>query len=202
VTPKSGRILVDGVDTQAVRLDVLRQRAFITVSQDPLIFRDETIRFNLDPDCLASDDIVVEALSKAGLLSHFFADGAASSTVLQQKISQARALSAGQCQLFALCRALVKAKVSQCQSGARPIVILDEVKSSLDAATESEIYRIVDSKFSANGHTVVLVTHRLSGLEKYTVPGRDCILVLTDGKVKQLITDLSYGSFRRLGYTR
>ncbi|KAK7996449.1 hypothetical protein PG989_004489 [Apiospora arundinis] len=69
---RSGTIEVDGIDIKHVRLDVLRQRCFIAVSQDPLLLPEETLRFNLDPDNVASDEALIITLSKSGLWSHFF----------------------------------------------------------------------------------------------------------------------------------
>ncbi len=68
---QSGTIEIDGIYIKNVRLDLLRQRCFIAVSQDPLVLSTETLRFNLDPGSFASDEILIDALSKAGLWSHF-----------------------------------------------------------------------------------------------------------------------------------
>lgn len=60
-----------GIEIKQVRLELLRQRCFIAVSQEPLILPKKTLRFNLEPDASISDEILVAALTKAGLLSHF-----------------------------------------------------------------------------------------------------------------------------------
>lgn len=99
-------------------------------------------------------------------------------------------LSVGQGQLLALCRALVKAQTAQCL-GRKPVILLDEVTSSLDPATESIIHGIIDDEFTQNGHTVICVAHRIEVLAKHTEPGRDVVVLLGDGRLLEVITDLS-----------
>ncbi|KJX93618.1 ABC transporter like protein [Zymoseptoria brevis] len=196
---QSGKILIDGVDINTVSLDHLRQRTFITVSQDPLIFDDETLRFNLDPSELVPDSTIIEALSKTGLLSHFQLTKPSPTSFLQYPLSIFAALSTGQRQLFALTRALVKAKTLRTQTGARPIVLLDEITSSLDTDTEETIWRLVEEEFSMKGHTVIMITHRVVGLRKWMVEGRDWVLVLGEGRVERVERAGGMGRSERLG---
>ena len=207
---QSGKIELDGIDIKQVRLDLLRQRCFIAVSQDSLVLSNESLRFNLDPDASASDDIIIGALTKAGLWSHFSASdthnggaiinisGFGEHPVLDQKISLFQELSVGQCQLFALSRALVKV-ISLRRSGIKPVVVLDEVTSSLDSDTESTIYRIIDDEFTEKGHTVIIVAHRLSVLKKFTKIGRDAVAFMADGGLQEVIEDLTPAALKRLG---
>jgi ATP-binding cassette, subfamily C (CFTR/MRP), member 1 len=205
---RSGKIEIDGIDIKQVSLEVLRQRCFITVSQDPLLLLHETVRFNLDPGASISNDIVMETLRKTELLLHFsrghktdpiagtnpveqadsfdeFTGSGAEHPILDQKMSLFPELSVGQCQLFALCRALVKASLLE-RYVIKPIVLLDEATSSLDSATESTIYRIIDEEFSRKGHTVIIVAHRVGVLEKHMKPGRDAVAVMGDGKLQDV----------------
>ena len=63
---ESGRILLDGLDTKSISLQTLRRRlAFIP--RDPTLFAG-TLRFNLDPLNEHSDEEVMDALWKVGLL--------------------------------------------------------------------------------------------------------------------------------------
>ena len=210
---QSGKIELDGIDIKQVRLDLLRQRCFIAVSQDTLFVSNETLRFNLDPDASVSDDIIIGALTKAGLWSHFSAgdthiggeiatiiniSGFGGHPVLDQKISLFQELSVGQCQLFSLSRALVKAS-SLRRSGVKPVVVLDEATSSLDSDMESTIYRIIDDEFTKRGHTVIIVAHRLSVLKEYTKIGRDAVAFMADGGLREVIEDLNPATLQRLG---
>ncbi|KAK6853983.1 hypothetical protein PG995_010795 [Apiospora arundinis] len=197
---RSGTIEVDGIDIKHVRLDVLRQRCFIAVSQDPLLLPEETLRFNLDPDNVASDEALIIALTKSGLWSHFFegekkrveggivAPGFGEHLILDQKVSVFQELSVGQCQLFSICRALVKSGVLRA-SGVTPVVLLDEVTSSLDVDMESTVFRVIDEEFTGKGHTTIIVTHRLGTL--YTKVGRDAVAFMADGRLQELRSDLS-----------
>ncbi|KAI3328394.1 putative ABC transporter [Ustulina deusta] len=205
---KSGKIEIDSIDIKQVSLEVLRQRCFITVSQDPLLLLHETVRFNLDPGASISNDIIMETLRKTELLSHFsrghttdpiegtnpieqadtfdkFEGPGGENPILDQKMLLFSELSVGQCQLFALCRALVKASFLG-RYGIKPIVLLDEATSSLDSATESTIYRIIDEEFSRKGHTVIIVAHRLGVLENHMKTGRDAVAVMGDGKLQDV----------------
>lgn len=210
---QSGRIEIDGIDIKEVRLDILRRRCFIAVSQDPLVLFNETLRFNLDPDASVSDEIIIGALSKVRLWSHFSAgntqsggemptviniSGFGEHSILDQKISQFQELSVGQCQLFALSRALIKASSLRCFV-VKPVVVLDEVTSSLDSDTESTIYRIIDEEFTEQGHTVIIIAHRLSVLTGYTKTGRDAVALMADGALQEIIQDLKPAVFQRLG---
>ncbi|KAJ3575139.1 hypothetical protein NPX13_g4135 [Xylaria arbuscula] len=205
---RSGKIEIDGIDIKQVSLEVLRRRCFITVSQDPLLLLQETVRFNLDPGASISSDRIMETLRKTELFLHFsrgqktdpsertnpmepadnvneFKGPGGEHSVLDQKMSRFPELSVGQRQLFALCRALVKAVLLE-RSGVKPIVLLDEATSSLDSATESTIYRIIDEEFSQKGYTVIIVAHRVGVLEKHMKTGRDAIAVMGDGKLQNV----------------
>jgi ABC-type multidrug transport system fused ATPase/permease subunit len=209
---QSGKIELDGIDIRQVGLDLLRRRCFIAVSQDPLFLPNETLRFNLDPDgSETDDDVLVVALKTAGLWSHFFECDSGGNTAtavinisgpdehptLDRKVSLFEKLSAGQFQLLAICRALVKVG-SLRRLGVKPVIILDEVTSSLDTATEAAIHRIVDNEFTKNGHTVIIVTHRIGALEEHTKAGRDAVALMTDGRLQEVIEAIGPATFQRL----
>ena len=69
-------------------------------------------------------------------------------------------------------------------SGAKPVIVLDEVTSSLDVATEPTIYRIVDEEFTQKGHTIIIIAHRLSN--QNTKVGRDAVAFMADGTLQEL----------------
>jgi ATP-binding cassette, subfamily C (CFTR/MRP), member 1 len=214
---QSGKIELDGVDISRVRLDLLRQRSFITVSQDALLLSNETLRFNLDPDASLPDDIVTDSLVRTGLWQHFLGGVTDMSgcleteagnaidlpafeehRILDKKVSLLQELSVGQCHLFALSRALIKVNTVRC-AGVKPVILLDEVTSSLDFVTESTIHDIIDEEFTGKGHTVIIVAHRLGLLSERTKPGRDVVVVMGDGRLQEIITDVSTRMFKVLG---
>lgn len=191
---RSGNIQLDGIGINNITRDVLRQKCFITVSQDALLLPGETLRFNLDPDLGMSDEALTDALEKLGLWSHFrgnYANGTQGEDeyrehpILDAKISIFPELSAGQGQLFAMCRAVLRAVWLRDQ-GAKPVILLDEVTSSLDAAIESTVHGIIDEEFSNKGHTVIMVSHRLGGLVKDARQG-DVVVWMKDGRVHDIV---------------
>lgn len=161
----------------------------------------------MDPDTLVSDEVIIEALQKTRLFDHFTKRGAMGTgpgsdddtimetgyrdhLVLDQKVSSFSELSVGQGQLFALCRALVKVQRLRTE-GVKPIILLDEVTSSLDLATEAAIHIIIDQEFTENGHTVIVIAHRLGVLTEHARPGQDVIVQLRDGRLQGVSTDLN-----------
>ncbi|KAB5513252.1 ABC transporter-like protein [Coniochaeta sp. 2T2.1] len=201
---QSGAVQVDGIDISRVSRDIIRQRCFVTVSQDALILANETLRFNMDPYGLLQDEVIIEALQETKLWNHFTTRDNTSTTsgpypepavyrdhsILDQKLSSFSELSVGQGQLFALCRALVKVQ-SLRDDDAQPIILLDEVTSSLDLDTESAIHDIIDQEFTRKGHTAIVIAHRLGVLSRHARPGQDVVVQLRDGRVENVGTDLT-----------
>ena len=65
---ESGQIFIDGVDTRLIDLQTLR-RGLAIIPQGPILFA-ETLRFNLDPLSEHSDEELIEAVKKVGLLDY------------------------------------------------------------------------------------------------------------------------------------
>lgn len=123
--------------------------------------------------------------------------------ILATPLSSLPAVSTGQTQLLALARAVVRRHVlcnPQPDSSARyvddydcrpsftsskPILLLDEVTSSLDPETEARMYDIIQSEFVDQGHTVVMVTHKLAGFRGRLRRGRDAVVWMADGRIKR-----------------
>ncbi|KAK4233232.1 P-loop containing nucleoside triphosphate hydrolase protein [Achaetomium macrosporum] len=197
---QSGRIELDGVDIIRIPRDFMRQRCFVTVSQDVFLLPNETLRFNLDPEgSLGDDHVLINALNRVGLWSHFSPVGQDPNSkqhavhdgdlILHQKLSSFRAFSGGQAQIFTLCRGILKAEALRADGG-RPVVLLDEITSALDASAESAVHRIVESEFVANGHTVIMVSHRLGLLSEFARPGRDIVVRMRDGRLDSAVSTL------------
>jgi ATP-binding cassette subfamily C (CFTR/MRP) protein 1 len=203
---RSGTIRLDSIDITSIPHDDLRQRAFVTVAQDPLTLANETIRLNLDPEGVVSDEVLVSKLISTRLwtvLSTGFeaenevrdersqsGDGLfLDHPVLDKKVSELPAFSAGQAQLFALARALVKVERMR-QVGARPVILLDEVTASVDAATEAFIHEIGDKEISRMGMTVIMVAHRLGSLENWFTKGRDAVVWMREGVIEGVEVNL------------
>lgn len=203
----TGSITIDGIDLANLRLDDIRERAFVTDSQDPFLLPGASLRFHLDPTETLPNTALAEALNKTGLLSLFagsrFDDGddASTATLWDRPLSSFAVLSAGQAQLLSLTRALLQLQTrsssnssgqySDHDHGKRmPIILLDEITASLDAETESAVYDVVEEVFikgrAGAGHTVLVVTHRLAALTKRLRPGQDVTVRMSNGKVERV----------------
>ncbi|KAJ3960646.1 hypothetical protein N0V92_002723 [Colletotrichum tropicale] len=146
-------IMIDGVPINTVNRITLRERV-ISASQDPVFLPEgTTFRANLDPDSVATNEECAAVLCDVGLDTAVEEMGG-----LNAMISGAE-LSAGQKQLFSVARAVLRRRVRRRETGIDGgLLLLDEITSGADTATERRVHRILDSEFGA--FTVIMVTHR------------------------------------------
>ena len=150
---------MDGIDISTISKQTVRSN-ITTVPQDPFFVPTMTLRHTLLSGSIegdVSDSQLAGALESVGLLQHAIihlckkSDGKkedAIKSILDATIS-ALPLSAGQQQLFCLARALLQDK---------KIVILDEVTSAMDVATEERLCMVLRN--GLKGKTVLMVAHR------------------------------------------
>ena len=195
---EDGAIVIDGLDLTTIPVSHLRRFGVVCVPQDCFILPGATLRFNLDPYLVANDSEIAECLAATGLWTVLAAQGrygtlsdanSHATHVLDKKMSTFPALSVGQTQLLAISRALVQARA--CLTLAprperRPIVLLDEVSSSLDSQTEATIHRVIYKYLIQRGHTVVIVSHRLGAFRENFRPGTDKVTWMEDGKIRKV----------------
>lgn len=191
----SGVVKVDGLDLSLVPRSLIRQRCFITVAQDPFVLGQATLRFNLDPSASLSDESIVTVLKRTSLWPQFTSGSATEvNQILNSSMASLPQLSTGQTQLLALARAMLQGQALKNPSSApgshgqrvMPILLLDEATSSLDPATESAMRSIIHEEFTAKGHTVIAITHRLSGIIEDMRAGQDVVALLSQGKVDKI----------------
>ncbi|MDX1979254.1 MAG: ABC transporter ATP-binding protein [Bryobacteraceae bacterium] len=162
-SPGSGRVSVDGVDLDTVKLDSYRTQLGV-VLQDTFLF-DGTIGENVSfskPDATAEEVLAACRIARVDEFAERFADGY--DTVIGERGVK---LSGGQRQRLAIARAIL----------ADPrILILDEATSSLDSESEHMIQQGLAHLMK--GRTTFVIAHRLS-----TIRRADQILVMEDGSI-------------------
>ncbi|XP_075002806.1 ATP-binding cassette sub-family C member 10 isoform X2 [Calonectris borealis] len=161
---KSGRILLDGVDSQLVGLEELRSRLAI-IPQDPFLFSG-SIRENLDPQGKWTDAELHEVLEQCHLWDAVTQMGGLDSELGER----GKSLSLGQRQLVCLARALLtRAKV----------LCIDEATASVDQKTDQLLQQTIRQRFADK--TVLTIAHRLN-----TILDSDRVLVMQAGRVAEL----------------
>jgi ATP-binding cassette, subfamily B, bacterial len=163
--PKSGSILYNGIPSDRVDLDLLREKiGFVT--QDTQLFSG-TIRENLlfvNPS--ASDAECMKVLQQAAahsLLSR--ADRGLDTLIGEGGVK----VSGGEKQRLSIARALLRHP---------QLLVFDEATSSLDSLTEEEISRTIREVATNQEAITILIAHRLS-----TVMHADRIYVLERGRI-------------------
>merc|ERR1711871_839473 len=167
---EGGKIYIDGIDTSQIGLDALRS-AISIIPQDPVLFGG-SIRSNLDPFHLRTDEEIWEALEKVNLLETVSNLPGKLSFIVSEGGEN---FSAGQRQLICLGRALVRRS---------KLLLLDEATSSVDYETDNLIQRAIREEFKSS--TVLTIAHRLN-----SVLDSDMILCMQDGKVAEFDSPLN-----------
>ncbi|MEP7264485.1 MAG: ABC transporter ATP-binding protein [Bacteroidota bacterium] len=161
--PVTGRILYNGINSDEVSLDELRNQIGL-VTQDTQLFSG-TIRENLlfvAPN--ATDEECLQVLRKSalqGLLDR--ADKGLDTMIGEGGVK----VSGGEKQRLSIARALLRHP---------SLLVFDEATSALDSLTEEEISETMREVSSAGNHITILIAHRLS-----TVMHADRIFVLEKG---------------------
>lgn len=163
--PKTGEILYNGIPSNRVDLDLLREKiGFVT--QDTQLFSG-SIRENLlfvNPK--ATDEECMEVLNQAAahsLLSR--ADRGLDTLIGEGGVK----VSGGEKQRLSIARALLRHP---------QLLVFDEATSSLDSLTEEEISRTIREVATNQEAITILIAHRLS-----TVMHADRIYVLERGRI-------------------
>jgi subfamily B ATP-binding cassette protein MsbA len=161
--PKSGRVLVDGVDLATVKLDSYRTQLGV-VLQETFLF-DGTIRENVAfarPDATEEEIMAACRIARVDEFAESFEQKY--DTVVGERGVK---LSGGQKQRVSIARAIL----------ADPrILILDEATSSLDSESEALIQEGL--RYLMRGRTTFVIAHRLS-----TIRRAEQILVIEAGRI-------------------
>ncbi len=166
-SPTSGRILLDGVPLDAIKLADLRANIAL-VSQDVTLFND-SVAANIAYGRLAT--ATPEAIRSAAEAAHALEFIEAMPQGFETLVGENGVkLSGGQRQRLAIARALLKDA---------PILILDEATSALD--TESERFVQAALENLMQGRTTLVIAHRLS-----TIESADRIVVMEHGRIVEI----------------
>ncbi|MDZ8184099.1 MAG: ABC transporter ATP-binding protein [Nostoc sp. ChiSLP02] len=159
----AGRILIDGIDIQDLKLDDLR-RSIGLVSQDVFLFHG-TVAENIAYGTFdARDEEIIKASKIAEAHDFIMALPQGYETIVGER---GQKLSGGQRQRIAIARAVLKNP---------PILILDEATSAVDNETEAAIQRSLE-RITVN-RTTIAIAHRLS-----TIRNADRIYVMEYGEL-------------------
>jgi ATP-binding cassette subfamily B protein len=164
--PLAGSVLVDGIDLRDLAQSDYRQQIAV-VLQDTFIFTG-TIEANIrygKPDATRAE--VISAARAVGVHDYIVTLPQGYDTKVQERGSS---LSAGQRQLIAFARALIR----------NPrILVLDEATSSIDTKTEHELQQALSRLLV--GRTSFIIAHRLS-----TIKQADRIVVIHNGRIAEM----------------
>ncbi|XP_008415514.1 ABC-type oligopeptide transporter ABCB9 isoform X2 [Poecilia reticulata] len=163
--PQGGQVLLDGKPVNEFQHDYLHSKIAL-VSQEPVLFA-RTIKENISYGLSdVSMEMVVQAATKANAHDFITSLPKGYDTSVGEKGLQ---LSGGQKQRVAIARALIR----------QPrVLILDEATSALDAESEHIVQQALNSIMQE--HTVLVIAHRLSTVEK-----ADNIMVIDRGQVAE-----------------
>ncbi|KAJ6497544.1 multidrug resistance-associated ABC transporter [Mycena sanguinolenta] len=167
-----GTVIYDGIQTDSLNLDILRSNITI-VPQVPELLSG-TLRYNLDPFGEYKDSVLYAALRSSGLYNLQNEGEEGGQLTLDSVVSGGGAnLSAGQRQVLALARAIVRES---------KLLILDEATSAVDYATDAVIQSTLRDELKSDV-TILTIAHRLQ-----TIMDFDRVMVLDAGSLVEFDT--------------
>lgn len=153
--PTEGTILINGVDIKEYNISVLR-RAISILFQDYSTYA-FSIRDNLALGALISDEKIMDALARVGLIEKVMKLPMKLDTPITNQLYDGGVeFSGGEKQRLALARAYLKNQM---------LFILDEPTSNLDPFIENAFY---EDLLSESTNTVIVISHRITFTNRMT----------------------------------
>jgi ATP-binding cassette subfamily B protein len=159
---QKGEILIDGVNINDIKLNVLRKNIAV-VLQDVFLFSG-TIRSNITLNDEIENSKINEAIQMScvkDFISNF------ESGIDEPVMERGNTLSAGEKQLISFARALAHDP---------SVFVFDEATANIDTQTEKLIQKAIDN--IAKDRTTLVIAHRLS-----TIRNSDKIIVMKSGDI-------------------
>jgi ABC-type multidrug transport system fused ATPase/permease subunit len=190
----SANISIDALPLQKIERSTLRQR-LLAVPQEAVFLPDGTsFKENLDPLDVSSLQECQHALESVGMWDFVLGKGGLTASM------SAGTLSAGQRQLLSLARVLLRRRHRSQQGTDGGILLLDEVSSSVDQATEKVMQEIIRTEFER--YTVVAVSHRLDMImdfDSVVVMDKGCLVEVGNPRVLAMEAGSRFGELVRAG---
>ena len=163
--PDSGKILLNGVDYNKLKIDSIRQN-IIYIPQTPILFDRtlwENISYGFSNDSIKKSS-VLKLLNDMGLekLANIFEERFDKSVGKKGSF-----LSGGQRQIVWVLRALL---------GKSKVIILDEPTSALDDESKENVKKMIS--FLSKNRTLIIITH-----EQELINGMDRVIVFDNGSI-------------------
>ncbi|RDU60963.1 ABC transporter ATP-binding protein [Helicobacter marmotae] len=151
---KSGRILIGGVDIRNMSEEGLLG-CLSLVFQDSFLFMD-TLRENIKAGCKeASDEQILQA-ARLAQADEIVQKYSLDCPIGERLGSDGVKLSGGEAQRINIARALLKDS---------PILLLDEITSSLDTYNENAINKALKALITSSKKSIIMVAHKLGSVK-------------------------------------
>ena len=166
-----GSITINGININNFDLNELRKKISV-ISQKPFIFKDCSIKENIDPDNLIKDNkILLNKIQEFHFMNKFIEKYLISAKDLHKKIIDL-SLSEGEKQIICLCRVMITNN---------RIIIMDEATSNIDLDTEKLIYDDFINLISKDT-IIISILHKLDYINYYD----RIIKISDDGRIENM----------------
>ncbi|XP_022119948.2 ATP-binding cassette sub-family C member Sur [Pieris rapae] len=175
----SGRVLIDGQDITRVPLKPLRHR-IVVLPQENIMFSG-TLRENLDPLAVHTDEEIWQCLKAVGLYDFVTAQSAGLECIVSNRNNGWS--GGGRVGRVCAARAVLHARPAAA-------LLLDEPAAALDASAQRALLRALATL--APNTTIITVAHRLSSVRDYD----NCVILekgrlVEQGNINSLLSDPS-----------